>query len=175
MLIICEVDKQILKKSHYFWTGVYISRLKKLACFVYKSLNAQWPNMGYTISFINELPYGTHLPHDLKNYIDDKSFQNMIKSRNALLYRCGFCVLCKFLSCRHNFIIHMHVFCAIAVNVWPIYVSWTFHHHVHHYHQHVIIVIATSISFVHVSYSLLSHSVCQSVCELMLSVVLTWL
>ena len=34
--------------------------------------------------------------HDLKNCIDAKSFQNMIKSWNGPVCRCGFCLLCKF-------------------------------------------------------------------------------
>ena len=105
---------------------MYISRLKTLACFVYKSYNYTGPGLTNDIFNKKDIHYNLRdnsrveqplcsmtrygldsiayqgaslwnsLPHDLKNCIDAKSFQNMIKSWNGPVYRCSFCLLCKF-------------------------------------------------------------------------------
>ena len=105
---------------------MYISRLKKPACFVYKCFNNTGPGLtndlfnkkeikydlrdgsrveqplcSMTRSGLNSIAYQgaslwNSLPHDLKDCIDFKSFQSMIQSWNGPVCLCGFCVLCKF-------------------------------------------------------------------------------
>ena len=105
---------------------MYISRLKKLACFVYKCFNNTGPGLTNDLFNKKEIKYDLRdgsrveqplcsmtryglnsiayqgaslwnsLPHDLKDCIDFKSFQSMIQSWNGPVCHCGFCVLCKF-------------------------------------------------------------------------------
>ena len=105
---------------------MYISRLKKLACFVYTCLNNTGPGLTNDLFNKKEIKYNLRdssrveqplcsmtryglnsiayqgaslwnsLPHDLKDCIDFKYFQSMIQSWNSPVCHCGFCVLCKF-------------------------------------------------------------------------------
>ena len=119
---------------------MYISRLKKLAMFVYKSYNDTGPGLTNDIFNKKDIPYNLRdnsrveqplcsmtryglnsivyqgaslwnsLPHDLKNCIDAKSFQNMIKSWNghvvvASVYYVNFSHVVTISSCVYAYVL----------------------------------------------------------------------